>query len=183
MTLSRRLALVACGLAIAGGGLVWLWGRGGGLVDETVALQQRLLSGTVTGRDLKSGVRQVVRNVDKMDRAAVRRVQAALARECQSLQQAAIDDYFAADEDGRVAVLDRDIGRLVAAGELWFAANPQSSGQPPRQRTPKKDADKPKTTEPSQELKLFESYRTAIQARAAKRGVTLPVWLLRPPRG
>jgi len=181
MPISRRVLAIGGALALACGVLAWwLWPGGGGLVEETLALQTRLLSGDVGGRDLRTGVRQVVRNVDRMDRAGVRRVQNALAERCRELQRVGIEEYFTADKAAREELLDRDIARLVIAGELWFASNPQSSGQPPRRRPPKPPAGKP--AEPSPDLKMFDSYRTALEARAAKTGVKVPVWLLRPPR-
>ena len=179
-TRQKTLAASVLGLLLAAGGLSWFFMRTKGLVDETLSLQTRLLAGELTARDRRSGVAQVTRNVDKMDRVDTKKVRDAFTAEWRRFQQQGIDDYFAADEADREALLDHDIDRLVTAGELWFATNPRSNGQPPRPRKPKTAASKPGQAKVSPAAQLLDIYRTKLLARAGKRGVSVPEWLLGP---
>ncbi len=179
-TRQKALAASVLGLLLAAGGLSWFFMQTKGLVDETLSLQTRLLAGELTARDRRSGVAQVTRNIDKMDRVDTKKVRDAFTAEWQRLQQQGVDAYFAADEADREALLDHNIDRLVTAGELWFATNPRSNGQAPRPRKPKNAAAKPGKTKVTQAAQLLEIYRTKLLARAGKRGVTLPDWLLGP---
>lgn len=182
---SVLVSLVLCGL-LAAGGAAFLFLRGAGRVDETLALQGRLLAEDLDGRERKEGVAQLVRAIDKMDRAGVKQVQDALVADWRRLRHKACDDYFAASEGDREALLDRDIRRLVTAGELWFATSPRSNGQPPRSKPRKKvagKAGKASAQQPDAAEKLNSIYRGAILARAKTRGVAMPDWLLDgPPR-
>ena len=99
--------------------------------------------------------------------------------EWRRLLQQGIDDSFAAGEADRKTLLDRDIDRLGTAGELWFATNHRSNGQPPKSRKPKTGASKP-GAKVSPEAQLRDTYRTALLARAGKRGISVPDWLLGP---
>ncbi len=179
-TRQKALAASVLGLLLAAGGLSWFFMQTKGLVDETLSLQTRLLAGELTARDRRSGVAQVTRNIDKMDRVDTKKVRDAFTAEWQRFQQQGVDAYFAADEADREALLDHDIDRLVTAGELWFATNPRSNGQAPRPRKPKNAAAKPGKTKVTQAAQLLDIYRTKLLARAGKRGVTLPDWLLGP---
>ena len=179
-TRQRSLAALMLGVLLAAGGLSWFFMRTKGLVDETLSLQTRLLAGEFTGRDRTAGVMQVTRNIDKMDRDDVKKVRDAFSTEWRRLQQQGFDDSIAADEADREALLDRDIDRLVTAGELWFATNPRSNGLAPKPRKPKKAASKPGQAKVTQAAQLRDIYRTKLLARAGKRGVTLPDWLLGP---
>ena len=179
-TRQKALAASVLGLLLAAGGLSWFFMRAKGLVDETLSLQTRLLAGELTARDRRSGVAQVTRNIDKMDRVDTKKVRDAFTAEWRRFQQQGVDDYFAADEADREALLDHDIDRVVTAGELWFATNPRSNGQAPRPRKPKNAAAKPGKTKGTQAAQLLDIYRTKLLARAGKRGVTLPDWLLGP---
>ncbi len=179
-TRQKALATSVLGLLLAVGGLSWFFMQTKGLVDETLSLQTRLLAGELTARDRRSGVAQVTRNIDKMDRADTKKVRDAFTAEWRRFQQQGIDDYFAAGEADREALLDHDIDRLVTAGELWFATNPRSNGLAPRPKKPKKAATKPGETKVTQAAQLLDIYRTKLLARAGKRGVTLPDWLLGP---
>ena len=176
----KALAASVLGVLLAAGGVSWFFMRAEGIVDETLSLQTRLLAGELTARDRRSGVAQVTRNIDKMDRDDAKRVRDAFVADWRRLQQQGIDDYFAAGEADREALLDHDIERLVTAGELWFATNPRSNGQPPKPRKPKKAASKPGQAKVSPAAQLLDMYRTKLLARAGKRGVTLPDWLLGP---
>lgn len=180
ITRQKALAASVLGLLLAAGGLSWFFMQTKGLVDETLSLQTRLLAGELTARDRRSGVAQVTRNIDKMDRVDTKKVRDAFTAEWQRFQQQGVDDYFAADEADREALLDHDIDRLVTAGELWFATNPRSNGLAPRPRKPKNAAAKPGKTKVTQAAQLLEIYRTKLLTRAGKRGVTLPDWLLGP---
>ena len=179
-TRKKALAALVLGMLLAAGGVSWFFLRTKGIVDETLSLQTRLLAGELTARDRRSGVAQVTRNIDKMDREDVKKVRDAFTADWRRLQQQGIDDYFAAGEADREALLDHDIQRLVTAGELWFATNPRSNGQPPKPRKPKKAASKPGPAKVSPAAQLLDMYRTKLLARAGKQGVTLPDWLLRP---
>ena len=179
-TRQKALAASVLGLLLAAGGLSWFFMRAKGLVDETLSLQTRLLAGELTARDRRSGVAQVTRNIDKMDRVDTKKVRDAFTAEWRRFQQQGVDDYFAADEADREALLDHDIDRVVTAGELWFATNPRSNGLAPRPRKPKNAAAKPGKTKVTQAAQLLDIYRTKLLARAGKRGVTLPDWLLGP---
>jgi hypothetical protein len=179
-TRQKALSASVLGMLLVAGGVSWFFMRTKGLVDETLSLQTRLLAGEFTGRDRRSGVAQVTRNIDKMDRDDVKKVRDAFSTEWRRFQQQGIDDYFAAGEADREAKLDHDIDRLVTAGELWFATNPRSSGQPPKPRKPKSAASKPGQAKVSQAAQLLDIYRTKLLARAGKRGVTVPTWLLGP---
>jgi hypothetical protein len=182
-TRKKALAALVLGMLLAAGGVSWFFLRTKGIVDETLSLQTRLLAGELTARDRRSGVAQVTRNIDKMDREDVKKVRDAFTADWRRLQQQGIDDYFAAGEADREALLDHDIQRLVTAGELWFATNPRSNGQPPKPRKPKKPetaASKPGQAKVSPAAELLDTYRTKLLARAGKQGVTLPDWLLRP---
>jgi len=179
-TRQKAWAVSVLGLLLAAGGVSWFFTRTKGIVDETLSLQTRLLDGQLTGRDRRSGVAQVTRNIDKMDRDDVKKVQDAFSTEWRRFQQQGVDDYFAAGEADREALLDHDIDRLVTAGELWFATNPRSNGLAPKPRKPKKSASKPGQSKATQAAQLLEIYRTKLLARAGKRGVTLPDWLLGP---
>lgn len=179
---SRSVAVVSVGVLLAIGALVWFWMGGEGIVGETLAIQRQLLNGEVSGRDRQAGLRLITRNVDRMDRDDVQAVRAALTADWRRMQQAGIEEYFAADGGDQEALLDRQIGRLVTAGDLWFATNPRSSGMPPRPRPKAKNAADPPKTRGSPAVQLFESYLAAIQVRARERGISLPVWLLNPPK-
>jgi hypothetical protein len=176
----RQRSLIALLLAVllAAGAASWFLGGGKGLVDETIAVQASLLAGEVSGRDRSSGVMRVTRAIDKMDREDVKRVRDAFTAEWRRLQQQGIDDYFAAGEADRKTLLDRDIDRLGTAGELWFATNPRSSGQPPKPRKPKAASKPGAKVSPAAQLR--DAYRTALLARAGKRGISVPDWLLGP---
>lgn len=185
--MNRRI-LVVCvlgGFCLAGAGVLLLR-RGAARVDETLALQERLLSGELAGRERKEGVASVVRFIDTLDGMSVKQVQDALVAEWRHLRQQGRDDYFAAAETDRQALLDRDIRRLVTAGELWFATSPRSNGQPPRAKPRKKPAatsGKATGRRPDAAEKLEEIYRGAILARARKRGIAMPEWIVDgPPR-
>ena len=179
-TRQKALAASLLGVLVAAGGMSWFFMSAKGIVDETLSLQTRLLAGELTARDRRSGVAQVTRNIDKMDRDDAKKVRDAFVADWRRLQQRGIDDYFAAGEADREALLDHDIERLVTAGELWFATNPRSNGQPPKPRKPKKAASKPGQAKVSPAAQLLDMYRTKLLARAGKRGVTLPDWLLGP---
>ena len=177
-TRQRSLAALMLGVLLAAGGLSRFFMRGKGLVDETLALQTRLLAGELAARDRRSGVAQVTRNIDKMGREDVKKVRDAFVADWQRLQQQGIDEYFAAGEADREPLLDRDITRLGTAGELWFATNPRSNGKPPRPRKPTKSTAKPGKTTVTPAVQLLDIYRTKLLARAGKRGVSVPEWLL-----
>ena len=179
-TRQKALAASVLGLFLVAGGVSWFFMRTEGLVDETLSLQTRLLAGNLTGRDRRSGVAQITRNIDKMDRDDVKKVRDAFSTEWRRFQQQGVDNYFAAGEADREALLDHDIDRLVTAGELWFATNPRSNGLAPKPRKPKKAASKPGQAKVSPAAQLLDIYRTKLLARAGKRGVTLPDWLLGP---
>lgn len=179
---SRSVAAVSAGVLLAFGTLVWFWMGGEGIVGETLAMQRQLLKGEVSGRDRQAGLRLITRNVDRMDRDDVQAVRAALIADWRRMQQAGIEDYFAANGGDKEALLDRQIGRLVTAGDLWFATNPRSSGMPPRPRPKAKDAADPAKTHGSPAVQLFESYLAAIEVRARAQGISLPVWLLKLPK-
>lgn len=176
----KALAASVLGVLLAAGGVSWFFMRAKGIVDETLSLQARLLAGELTARDRRTGVAQVTRNIDKMDREDVKKVRDAFAADWRRIQQQGIDDYFAAGEADREALLDHDIERLVTAGELWFATNPRSNGQPPKPKKPKTAASKPGQAKVSPAAELLDMYRTKLLVRAGKRGVTLPAWLLGP---
>jgi hypothetical protein len=176
----KALAASVLGVLLAAGGVSWFFMSAKGIVDETLSLQTRLLAGELTARDRRSGVAQVTRNIDKMDRNDAKKVRDAFVADWRRRQQQGIDDYFAAGEADREALLDHDIERLVTAGELWFATNPRSNGQPPKPRKPKKAASKPGQAKVSPTAQLLDMYRAKLLARAGKRGVTLPDWLLGP---
>jgi hypothetical protein len=175
----RSLTALLLAVLLAAGAASWFFVRGKDLVNETIAVQASLLAGEVSGRDRSSGVMRVTRAIDKMDREDVKRVRDAFTAEWRRLQQQCIDDYFAAGEADRKTLLDRDIDRLGTAGELWFATNPRSSGQPPKPRKPKTAASKP-GAKVSPAAQLRDAYRTALLARAGKRGISVPDWLLGP---
>jgi hypothetical protein len=178
MSIRQRplIVLLSCVL-LAAGGLSLLFMRGKGLVDETLSLQAGLLGGELPGPGRRSGVAQVTRNIDKMGREDIKKVRDALMADWQRLKQQGIDEYFAAADPDREALLDRDIRRLVTAGELWFATNPRSNGLPPKPGNAKQKTQKTKVTPDAQ---LLETYQTALLARAEKRGVSVPGWLLGP---
>ncbi len=178
-TRQKALAASVLGVLLAVG-LSWFFVRTKGIVDETLSLQTRLLAEELTARDRRSGVAKVTRNIDKMDREDAKRVRDAFMADWRRLQQQGIDDYFAAGEADREALLDHDIERLVTAGELWFATNPRSNGQWPTPRKPKTAASKPGQAKVSPAAQLTDIYRTKLLARAGKRGVSVPEWLLGP---
>lgn len=171
-------AIAAMIVAIA----AWAWWglRSAGLLEQTLALQEQLLSGGLSGADRKAALKAVTRNVDHMDRGDIKKVRDMFNDQWRRLQTDAIDRYFAADDKERIAVLDRDIPVFVTAGDLWLATNPWASG-PPRRRPPPKPATAPKKPV-SPEVEKLESYRTALVKRSAARGVQVPDWLLRPTR-
>lgn len=178
---NKKLVALLVAVLVAAGGLSWFFQRGKGIVDDTLALQTRLLAGDVTSRDRAAGVTQVTRNVDHMDRDEVKKVRDAFSAEWRRLQRQGIDEFGAAGEADREALLDRDIDRLVTASKLWFATNPRSSGLPPKPRKPKKAAAQPAKAKVSPAAQLFDAYRAALLLRARSRGVSVPEWLL-PPR-
>ena len=94
---SRSVAVVSVGVMLAVGALVWFWMGGEGIVGETLAIQRQLLNGEVSGRDRQAGLRLITRNVDRMDRDDVQAVRAALTADWRRMQQAGIEEYFAAD--------------------------------------------------------------------------------------
>jgi hypothetical protein len=180
-SMSGRLRLfvgLSAGLILAAA-VAWIWVPRRESVEQTLALQRRLLTGEVRGRELKAGVTTVVRSVDHMDRDDVKAVRNGLATEWQRILEAGIDEYFAAEESQRGPLLDRHLRRFLTAADLWLATDPRSTGRPPRPRAAKKP---PKNAPVPAAVKLFEIYRTAIVARAAKQGVSLPTWLLVPPK-
>jgi hypothetical protein len=112
----------------------------------------------------------------------VKKVRDGMAQAWRRIQQDGIDAYFTAAPEERDKLLDRDIRRIVTAGELWFATNPRSNGQPPKPRKPKPQDSKQEPKKASSDERLFEAYRIAVQSRARKQGIDLPVWMLTPPR-
>jgi hypothetical protein len=176
---SRRLiggAIVLAFAAIAA--WAWLVPDSPGLLEQTLALQERLLAGTLSGADRKAAIRAVTRNVDHMDRATIKKVHEAFNAQWRKLQTEAMDRYFAADEKERIAVLDMDIPAFVAAADIWLAINPLATG-PPRRLPPKPTKTSPKKPV-SPEVQQFESYRNALVKRSAAKGLQVPDWLLRP---
>ena len=178
-TRQKALAASVLGVLLAAG-LSFFLVRTKGIVDETLSLQSRLLAGDLAGRDRTGGVRQVTRNIDKMDREDVKKVRDAFSTEWRRFYRQSVDAYGAAGEADREALLDRDIDRLVTAGELWLATNPRSNGQWPTPRKPKTAASKPGQAKVSPAAQLTDIYRTKLLARAGKRGVSVPEWLLGP---
>jgi hypothetical protein len=185
----RGLMFGAVAILLVAGGLAWFLSRGGGLVDETLALQRRLLAGESSGRERKADIDPVIRNVDKMSRNDVKAVRDAFTADWRRLQQAGIEEYAAAAEEDREPLLDRELRRIVAAGELWFATNPRSSGRPPSPPRPRpadksagKAREKPVKPEVAAAIERFESYRAALVAQAGKHRVSVPQWLLVSPR-
>ena len=174
----KPLIVLLASVLLAAGGLSLFFMRGKGLVDETLSLQAGLLVGELPGPDRRSGVAQVTRNIDKMGREDVKTVRDALMADWQRLRQQGIDEYFAAADPDRETLLDRDIRRLVTAGELWFATNPRSNGQPPKPRKPKQKTQKTQKPKVAPAAQLLEIYRIALLSRAGKRGIPVPEWLL-----
>jgi hypothetical protein len=184
-TRQKTLTAVLLGILLAAGGVSWFFMRSKGLVDETVALQSRLLAGELKGRDRAAGVMQVTRNIDKMERRDVKKVRDAFSDDTRRILQQGIDEYFAAAEAERESLLDRDISRLATAADLWFATNPNSNGQPPRPRKPKTAAVKPEPAKgspakTSPAARMRETYLASLVSRAGKRGIAVPDWLLGP---
>lgn len=178
---SRRGIFAAVALAfMAIAAWAW-WGlKSEGLLEQTLALQERLLAGGLSGADRKAAIKAVTRNVDHMDRAEVKKVRDTFNEQWKRLQAEAMNRYFAADDKERIAVLDKDIPVFVTAGDLWLATNPWASG-PPRRRPPAKPATAPKKPV-SPEVEKVESYRTALVKRSTAKGIQVPDWLLRPAR-
>jgi hypothetical protein len=176
---SRRVVVAAIALTAAVF-VTWAWWgmRSKGLLEQTLDLQEQLLTGTLSGADRKAAIKAVTRNVDHMDRAEVKKVRDTFNDQWRKLQVEAMDRYFAADDKERIAVLDRDIPVFVTAGDLWLATNPWAAG-PPKRRPPKPGA-APKKTSP--EVEQLESYRMALVKRSAAKGIQVPDWLLRPVR-
>jgi hypothetical protein len=178
---SGRLIVSAVALAVVAIAVWAWWGtRSAGLLEQTLSLQEQLLTGGLSGADRKAALKAVTRNVDHMDRAEVKKVRDTFNDQWKRLQTEAMDRYFAADDKERIAVLDKDIPVFVTAGDLWLATNPWASG-PPRRRPPAKPATAPKKPV-SPEVEKVESYRTALVKRSAAKGVEVPDWLLRPAR-
>jgi hypothetical protein len=176
----KVLVAVLLGVLLAAGGVSWFFMRSKGLVDETLTLQTRLLAGELTGRDRAAGVMQVTRNVDKMSRADVKKVRDAFSADWRRIMQQRIEDYFAAAASDREAMLDRDIGRLATASDLWFATNPNSNGQPPKPRKPKTPQSKGNPAKASPASSMRDAYLASLVSRAGKRGISVPDWLLGP---
>jgi hypothetical protein len=178
---SRRWIISAFLLAIVALAAWAWWGlQSEDLLEQTLALQEKLLTGTLAGSDRKAAIKAVTYNVDHMDRAEVKKVRDTFNDQWRKFQTEAMDRYFAADDKERIAVLDKDIPVFVTAGDLWLATNPWASG-PPRRRSPAKPTIAPKKPV-SPEVEKVESYRTALVKRSAARGVEVPDWLLRPAR-
>lgn len=164
--------------------LGWLWlGRGDGLVDKTLEMERMLLAGDASVRAGKRAVDEIIRNVDRMDPAELKRVQQTLEAEWQRARAADIEAYFAAHPDERGSILDRSIDRTLMYKELRFAVNPEAwskDGRKPR---------KPRTTSPdshagggataaekSAQRQLLERYDDALRQRARERRIELPAW-------
>jgi len=176
-----RLIVAALALAVVAIAVWAWWGlRSEGLLEQTLALQEQLLTGGLSGADRKAALKAVTRNVDHMDRAEVKKVRDTFNEQWKRLQAEAMDRYFAADDKERILVLDKDIPVFVTAGDLWLATNPWASG-PPRRRPPTKTSTAPKKPV-SPEVEKVESYRTALVKRSTAKGIQVPDWLLRPAR-
>lgn len=176
---SRRWIVAGVALAcVAISAWAWLGLRSDGIVEQTLVLQERLLSGGLSGAGRKAAIKAVTHNVDHMDRAGVKKVRDTFNDQWGRLQAEAVDRYFAADEKERVSVLDQDILVFVTAGDLWMATNPRAAG-PPKRRPPKQGS-APKKMSP--EMEKIERYRTALVKRSAAKGIEVPDWLLRPPK-
>jgi hypothetical protein len=180
----RRTAVVAGAVAIAVACLLgWLWlSRGESLVDKTLEMERSLLAGDASGRAGKRAVDEIIRNVDRMDPAALKQVQQTLEAEWQRARAADIEAYFAAQPDERGSILDRSIDRALMYKELRFAVNPKAwskDGRKPR---------KPRTTAPASQAagataaekkaqrQLLERYDDALRQRARERRIELPAW-------
>ena len=174
--MEHRRTLIACavGLLLLGAGAWWLMRGGRGVrVDETLASQRRVLAGEVVGREAKAAIDKMFRDVDKMSRDELKTLRGGLMGEWARVNQAAVDEYHAADAGERETLLDRHIGRIVTAGELFNASNPYASGLARPPRPPRKP-----TKPPTEEQERLEAYRAAVVARAGKQRIAVPEWLL-----
>lgn len=163
--------------------MAWLWlSRGDGLVDKTLEIERTLLAGEASGRAGKRAVDEIIRNVDRMDQAELKRVQQTLEAEWQQARAADIEAYFTAKPDERQSILDRSIDRALMYKELRFAVNPKAwsrdgrKPRKPRTTSPASQASGATAAEKKAQQQLLERYDDALRQRARERRIELPAW-------
>lgn len=198
-----RLALAAVALVLVGFG-VWMLlqpSRTARIVDETIALQDAVLSDAVDPVAARGRIAAITRNIDQLPPADIRRVRDALVARLRSLGEQSVARFVDAPPEERTALLDGDIARLQVARGIFEATDqggmrpfteaeirereerrrmtPQERQQADRARRP---APEPSTAASAGvDRKLFERYFEALGKRAKEKKVDLGRMVPRPP--
>jgi len=198
-----RLALAAVALVLVGFG-VWMLlqpSRTARIVDETIALQDAVLSDAVDPVAARGRIAAITRNIDQLPPADIRRVRDALVARLRSLGEQSVARFVDAPPEERTALLDGDIARLQVARGIFEATDqggmrpfteaeirereerrrmiPEERQQADRARRP---APEPNTAASAGlDRKLFERYFEALGKRAKEKKVDLGRMVPRPP--
>lgn len=198
-----RLALTALALVLVGFG-VWMLlrpSRTARIVDETIALQDAVLSDAVDPGAAQGRIAAITRNIDQLPPADIRRVRDALVARLRSLGEQSVARFVDAPPEERTALLDGDIARLQVARGI-FEATDQGGMRPfteaeirereeRRRMTPEERQQADRARRPAPEptaaasagldRKLFERYFEALGKRAKEKKVDLGRMVPRPP--
>lgn len=198
-----RLALAAVALVLVGFG-VWMLlqpSRTARIVDETIALQDAVLSDAVDPVAAQGRIAAITRNIDQLPPADIRRVRDALVARLRSLGEQSVARFVDAPPEERTALLDGDIARLQVARGI-FEATDQGGMRPfteaeirereeRRRMTPEERQQADRARRPAPEpstaasagldRKLFERYFEALGKRAKEKKVDLGRMVPRPP--
>ncbi|MFM8538931.1 MAG: hypothetical protein ACKOES_12825 [Planctomycetaceae bacterium] len=198
-----RLALAAVALVLVGFG-VWMLlqpSRTARIVDETIALQDAVLSDAVDPVAARGRIAAITRNIDQLPPADIRRVRDALVARLRSLGEQSVARFVDAPPEERTALLDGDIARLQVARGI-FEATDQGGMRPfteaeirereeRRRMTPEERQQADRARRPAPEpstaasagldRKLFERYFEALGKRAKEKKVDLGRMVPRPP--
>jgi hypothetical protein len=198
-----RLALAALALVLVGFG-VWMLlrpSRTARIVDETIALQDAVLSDAVDPGAARGRIAAITRNIDQLPPADIRRVRDALVARLRSLGEQSVARFVDAPPEERTALLDGDIARLQVARGI-FEATDQGGMRPfteaeirereeRRRMTPEERQQADRARRPAPEptaavsagldRKLFERYFEALGKRAKEKKVDLGRMVPRPP--
>jgi hypothetical protein len=111
---NRGLTAAAIALAVlaAGGWYLYASGRTARLANRTIGLQERLLASQADPADRRRAVEEIMRSVDRLPPAEIKRVRDALFKRINDLRRESLERFAEASPDERTALLDEDLDRI-----------------------------------------------------------------------